>query len=423
MALAAAGVAGAAAAYWAYTWWNQEYEEMPRGEGKGVLGVEGVEGEREEEEEKEEETAGGPSRKKDGHVDTLVSKAPGEIEEEKEEETPLVFKPGYDELVQEDANAHVEQHFKSIQEIAMSTTLPSLVQPLVENVKGNDGMVENLLKLKEARAGRIDMTVEEKIELWKSVAEDSVTRVVASMWLLSLLNLQIRVQLNVLGRNLYLSSALKGISHSEQQESEMLPVLGQLSAASQEAFLSLAEYLGKGGMDAVLVEARKVSRVALRDVVLTETFDQDMCKRLLSDVLCSFSEWVKEIEWSTIGLPPPHEFRRTLQLDHPNNGAVLTKAEDLWIDADMVESMFDETKTIMDSPKFAALVSQCTAEIADLYATSVCASIPGEGIAFVKIITSMANEGNMLLEPREKYFHLLSKLPEVDIFSASIYSS
>jgi hypothetical protein len=49
---------------------------------------------------------------------------------------------------------------------------------------------------------------EQKVVLWEELTSAAFTRAVGSLWLLPLLDLFVRVQLNILGRHLYLESAL-----------------------------------------------------------------------------------------------------------------------------------------------------------------------------------------------------------------------
>lgn len=120
----------------------------------------------------------------------------------------LVDPTGNPDTSKSDAEAHLKHHFDSIQDIADSTTLPSLLPPLSKAFASSDDLDPLLERLRLARAGTIEMTSEDKRTLWNELAAASLARAIVSLWSLSLLNLQVRVQLNILGRHLYLETAL-----------------------------------------------------------------------------------------------------------------------------------------------------------------------------------------------------------------------
>ncbi|KAM6564075.1 hypothetical protein CsatB_024073 [Cannabis sativa] len=52
-----------------------------------------------------------------------------------------------------------------------------------------------------------NLTSSEKLELWDKLKYLSFTRMVLSLWTMTLLSLYIRVQVNILGRHLYIDTA------------------------------------------------------------------------------------------------------------------------------------------------------------------------------------------------------------------------
>ena len=117
----------------------------------------------------------------------------------------------------QDADAHLQHHFDSIQEIADGTTIPSLLPALwraLAQAADVDAPLELLRRGQVGGAGSSSsgskggVSTSEKVALWEELKVAAFTRLLASVWLLPLLDLFVRVQLNILGRHLYLESAL-----------------------------------------------------------------------------------------------------------------------------------------------------------------------------------------------------------------------
>lgn len=169
------------------------------------------------------------------------------------------------------------QHFRSIQKIADSTTVPSLVPHLRSRLYELDDIRRITESLNDSSLPREDRQV-----LFSDLARAGFARALAVAWLLPLLQLFIKVQLNVLGRHLFFETnepgpaspaggsegggeesrgALAGESRASSTQSlgRLLPA--KLTLRCQQKFLSFAEYLAQCGVEAVAREALAVARV------------------------------------------------------------------------------------------------------------------------------------------------------------------
>eukprot|EP00890_Picochlorum_soloecismus_P000158 jgi/Picsp_1/1142/NSC_04623-R1_protein len=420
LAVVAAGVAGGTAAYLTYSWWMSE-KQREDGSSNGDDGSSIRDKQKLPIEKKEKGKEGGEAFK-------------GQIEGATKGEGESGFLPGglpiddlatHGEIAQEDSNLHLERHFESIQDIAQSTTLPSLLVPLAESMKGVDGMETKLQKLADGKSGKLPLDVQEKKQIWKDIGKDALGRAVASIWFLPLLHLQIRVQLTVLGRNLYLSSVMaesEDLSEGSVKKESGLINLPQLSAESQEAFLSLAEYLGNEGFEQIMEGARLAADNVVSGLELTDTMHEVEWNNLLSRALECFDEWVREKQFAQLILPPPNTLRQALALDHPNDNAVFHGAESSWIDADCVEAMFHETKKIISSNLFASVVYETASSIARMMSEAVVAQIPSNGCAFVTLVPVIAREAGRVLEPDGTYCSSLASMSGITGLTRIIYS-
>jgi peroxin-3 len=419
LAVVAAGVAGGTAAYLTYSWWMSEKQSedgnSTEDEGNSIRDNKIIHVEKKE---TDKEFGEGSKAQRDGGMrEDESGLLPGGL--------PLDDLATHDAMAQEDSNLHLERHFKSIQDIAQSTTLPSLLVPLADSMKGLDGMEIKLQKLADAKSGKVPLDVQEKKKIWQDIGKDAVGRAVASIWLLPLLHLQIRVQLTVLGRNLYLGSVMaesEDLSEGYGKKGSGSINVPHLSAESQEAFLSLAEYLGNEGFEQIMEGARLAADSVVSGLELTDTMHGAESNSLLSRALELFDQWVREKKFVQLILPPPNTLRQALALDHPNDNAVFHGAESSWIDADCVEAMFHETEKIISSKFFASVVYETASNIARMMSESVVSHIPSNGCAFVTLIPVIAREAARVLEPEGKYCSSLASMPGTISLTRVIYS-
>jgi len=322
VAALAAGAAGAAAAYCVYTWY---YTDPNPDRGSQIARVED-----------EEIDKGQPSSST----------------------VPLVLLDptgGGPRMAQMDAEAHLHHHFKSIQEIAEATTLPSLLPALGRALAAADDLDSSLDRLRQAKVGGVALDPKEKLSLWCKLSVDALARLVSACWMLPLLCLQVRVQLNILGRHLYLETALfdqPGTSSSSGPPPQSKTNHHFLSSPSQEAFLANSEHLAKVGHVGILRDAHAAAAAALRDVPLSKELDSDSLSQLLSDALAGFVESASGPGWASFLLPSPSELREALRLRHPDDRAMMLGSEKHLVDTDAVEAMVREVGGIIASQRF-----------------------------------------------------------------------
>lgn len=287
------------------------------------------------------------------HASSSGSRPPADTSSEVEPSPSVLLEPsgGGPGTAQMDAEAHLQHHFRSIQAIAEGTTLPSLLPTLSRAVAAADDLDAALERLRLAKEGAIQLDPEEKQTLWRELSIDALARLVAALWMLPLLCLQVRVQLNILGRHLYLESALADPGTALPGPSRPPR---QLTPASQEAFLSHAEYLAKSGHVLLLKNARHAAQQALQSMSLTAALDAAGLQQLLSEALAEFVRDSSAVDgrWAAYLLPPPQELRESLLLRRPDNRAMLPGAERTWVDAEAVEGMVGEVGSILASERF-----------------------------------------------------------------------
>ncbi|KAF9595952.1 hypothetical protein IFM89_006698 [Coptis chinensis] len=98
----------------------------------------------------------------------------------------------------------LQAHFESIQRIVDLTTLPYAMYYLWNRVSDelDHSQLTDRLKLEKDT-----LTSLEKIEIWENLKILNFTRLAVSLWAMTVLTLYIRVQVNILGRHLYIDTA------------------------------------------------------------------------------------------------------------------------------------------------------------------------------------------------------------------------
>ena len=349
MAVVAAGTAGAAAAYCAYTWY---YYYCSTDDTKSLIDEERERDSSNEELNNSIQERGSLSTSQSDKYDENVA---GPSRTQNEPIPPVSFKPteGVDGETQRDVEAHLQHHFNSIQSIAAGTTIPSLLPALAKSFAVHDNLDECLERLRIARKESTPMTHDEKLNLWTNITEAALARLVAATWAVPLLSLQVYVELNILGRHLYLEAALRRKGRSIRAISSN-PALedSQLSVPSQEAFLSLSEYLGKRGLEPLIQIARTAAAGALTETSLDESLKEEDFLSIFSSVQRAFSCEVSKTEWSVYLLPPPEILTEILQLHKPDNRALIPGLENQMINVDYVDDMVKELRAIIGSKRF-----------------------------------------------------------------------
>jgi peroxin-3 len=113
-----------------------------------------------------------------------------------------------------DADAHLQQHFQTIQDISDSTTLPQMLPTLQTNLAKNADVNTLHQRLKRGKLGGHYLTPTEKQATWNELKVETFTYTLSAVWLLPMLDLLLRIQLNILGRHLYLQNAMD-VKHAQ----------------------------------------------------------------------------------------------------------------------------------------------------------------------------------------------------------------
>ncbi|KAJ4874223.1 Peroxisome biogenesis protein 3-1 [Raphanus sativus] len=303
-----------------------------------------------------------------------------------------------DELIK----AQMKAHFDNIQMIADTTTLPHalhlLSSRIVEDIDVS-GVMETLSR------GKGTLVPSEKLHLWNELKVLSFTRMVVSLWSVTMLSLYIRVQVNILGRHLYIDTA-RGLASSH-----LLEELDLIDREDEQKFLTSADYLATNSMPSLIFHMKSavkevLKRKQLKDVLTTRTLEETVIRIL--DVFMSTGS--------------PHHWIDYLMMAHDTTTDVSSS------DATVTKFhlLVTETREVLTSTEFTNVaeiaLKSCTVAFAEEMETQ-----PGmaTGIQLAKLLPQIEKTVPEISAGPDKnrFLQRIRDLPEVQLFFALLYSN
>lgn len=317
---------------------------------------------------------------------------------------------------QADIDAHVEHHFQSIQTIATETTITNLMARLAENIKSIDNIEETVEKLRQTKlkqqeklkvhnGGTGMLSVKQKLSMWNAVLDGAVRRFICVVWTLPMLQLQIRVQLNILGRTLYLQSSLE--NHAI------------MISSAQEAFLSIGEYLGTHGCVCMMKKSSEIGNKVVAslkkdgDFLANAVTMKDINGALSSGLEMFEKEMIRTGDWLEAVIPPNEYIDRILS------------SIDSLEDQQRVMAMWRETVDIMKSPEFSGqFLELCAKRLSGMISDRMEAVLGRELVhSLVRTIPPLVNEVSQALDTSSEYVKTLSSMQEIEDMSVRVYAN
>lgn len=296
------------------------------------------------------------------------------------------------------ADENVRNHFNSIQKISDNTTMPSILPHIRDRLSKLIDISDLTERLMRAKTSEEPLSATEKYGLWEELKILSFTRTCTAAVAVSLLDLFLRVQLNIVGRYLYLDSAL-------EIQQDIGPAL---SKECQHRYLAYADYLPQQGIEILLELVRQSVEEVLNGTPLTSRFTQEQLQQLLTQIHDAF--WSKTSQGSWRKLLLPDEVER-----------VAEGSED-----DMrLNVLLGETHKVLASPEFVRLTKLCTTAALEVLSERLfeAFSDPSSGIPLPKIIPLVAGKSSELLADAGPITPVLAQIRELNVLCADLYSS
>ncbi|KAL9268273.1 Peroxisome biogenesis protein 3-2-like protein [Drosera capensis] len=319
-----------------------------------------------------------------------------------EAEKELVSEKEHEELIK----AQMQEHFMTIQRIADSTTLPHAMNYLSRRVAQDLDLSLLTERLQQGKGQPNSLTSSVKLELWNMLKILSFTRVVLSLWSMTILSLYVRVQVNILGRHLYIDTA-RGL-----ESSYLLEEGNFIDTEDEQKFLASADYLASSGLPSLIYNMQAAATDCLKSKQLRDVFDVSILHDTIVEILDTFISMGKPYHWVEYLMP----------------GDASTYLGDEG-DVSRFQRLMVETRAVLSSAEFRNVVDVSLKAVVDALVKDMADQAGGgnslSGIPLAKLLPRIAQMGTVLLsEPAENRFNqVITNIQDVELFFTLLYAN
>ncbi|KAJ8475768.1 hypothetical protein OPV22_019495 [Ensete ventricosum] len=319
-----------------------------------------------------------------------------------------------DELIKNQLHAH----FENIQRISDTTTLPYAMHYLRSRISKDLDLSHLTEKLMQGKGHSSSLAVKEKFELWERLKILSFTRTAASLWSMTVLCLYVRVQVNILGRQLYVQIA------RDSENSEALDEIDSFGKHSQQDFLATADYLATYGINSLVMNMQSAAREVLKDKQLKEPFTAAQLSETMIQILQMFTNIGEPNYWISYVMPENvNDYKQQIAMSDTgfDDSSVI-------MDASKLEHLLFETRAVLSSPEFGNVLEISLNKVVDVLTEDVSIHVGGtssSGVPLAKLLPQITWLSLPLLdEPgSNKFVQSVRSLPEVELFYTLLYAN
>ncbi|KAK1407684.1 hypothetical protein QVD17_39306 [Tagetes erecta] len=300
--------------------------------------------------------------------------------------------------------AQMQVHFENIQRIANTMTLPHTMLYLSSRVAEELDLLhltERLIK------GKGQTSSSEKLELWDRLKILSFTRMVLSIWAMTTISLYIRIQVNILGRHLYIDTA----RDLEPEDADLI------DRTDEQQFLASADFLSSHRMPALISNMQAAATEVLRGKQLRDIFNSSVLDEAIMQILNMFMSMGRPHHWVDYLMPEDVRFPKSVEPSVPAvSNSDFTKLDQLMV----------ETRLVLSSSEFGSILEMSLRKVVD----GVMEDMKGngnlsEGLPLAKLLPRVAQISPLLLEEpsRNKFIQIIQNIPEVEVFFTLLYTN
>ncbi|XP_072989819.1 peroxisome biogenesis protein 3-1-like [Typha latifolia] len=317
--------------------------------------------------------------------------------------------------VEELIRTQLQTHFENIQRISDTTTLPYAMHYLCARLSAELDLSHLTEKLMQGKSHSRDLMAKEKLELWEKLKILSFTRTASSLWTMTMLSLYVRVQVNILGRHLYLEMASGAEVSNSQGESDSLNKHGQ------QDFLATADFLSTYRLGALIKNMQSATKEVLKEKQLKDPFSMSQLHETIMQILERFMSIGEPNYWISYLIPENATAYRQLVVLSTDDSSVL-------MDVSKLDQLMSETRAVLLSPDFKNIALISLEKVVDMLIENISAlggPIPPSGIPLAKLLPRVAQLSLPLLEEpsSNKFVPIIRNLPEVELFYTFLYAN
>ncbi|XP_040998767.1 peroxisome biogenesis protein 3-2-like [Juglans microcarpa x Juglans regia] len=310
--------------------------------------------------------------------------------------------------------AQMQAHFDNIQRIADTTTLPHAMDNLSRRIAEELDHSQLTERLQKAKGQPNSLTHSEKLELWDRIKILSFTRMVLSLWAMTMLSLYIRVQVNILGRHLYINTARDlGGSYS-------LANADTIDRDDEQMYLASADFLSNYGLPTLISDVQAAATEILEGKKVTSAFNTTELHKTIVLILERFKSLRSPHHWVNYMMPEDARFYKLATASSSDN--------EIPSEATKFYQLMMETQAVLASTEFVSIVEIALTAVLGTLIEDVVAQSGGSltsGMALAKLLARVAQAGPMLLgEPSTNQFiQIIQSVPEVEVFFTLLYAN
>ncbi|KAI3670651.1 hypothetical protein L2E82_53796 [Cichorium intybus] len=295
--------------------------------------------------------------------------------------------------------AQMQMHFENIQRIANTMTLPHAMLYLSSRVAEELDLLHLTERLIKGKGQPNSLTPSEKLELWDRLKILSFTRMVLSIWAMTAISLFIRIQVNILGRHLYIDTA-----HDLGGEDADL-----IDTSDEQQFLASADFLSSQRMPTLISNMQAAATQVLRGKQLRDIFNSSVLDDTIMQILNMFMSNGRPHHWVDYLMPEA--------VQYPSSD--VTKLDQLMV----------ETRTVLSSSEFGNILDMSLKKVVDGLMEDINLQFGdgnlSVGIPLAKLIPRVAQISPLLLEEpsRNKFTHIIQNIPQVEVFFTLLYTN
>uniref|UniRef100_A0A2P2K014 Uncharacterized protein MANES_06G008500 n=1 Tax=Rhizophora mucronata TaxID=61149 RepID=A0A2P2K014_RHIMU len=305
----------------------------------------------------------------------------------------------------------MQAHFESIQRIAGTATLPHVLHYLSGQIAEELDLSELTERLKKGKGQPNTLTPSEKVELWDKLKILSFTRMAVALWAVTMVSLYIRVQVNILGRRLYIDTA-----HFHSHSLEDVDLIGH---DDEQKFLSSADFLANDGLLALISNMQAAVAEVLKGKQLRDFFDTTMLHKTIMQILNTFMNSGSPYRWVDYLMPA-----NARKLATASNSDDVALAETTKFDQLMVEA-----QAVLLSAEFYRITEISLQVVVEALVDEIQAQFTGgnlaSGIELARLVPRVAQVGPSLLEEpsRNRFLKAIQSVEGVELFFTILYAN
>lgn len=311
--------------------------------------------------------------------------------------------------------SQIKEHFEKIQTIADTTTLPHVMRHLSSRIEEDLDLTNLMERLMKGKDQPNSLTAAEKLELWDGLKILNFTRIALSLWATIILSLYIRVQVNILGRHLYIDTA-RGLGSSIQLDEADL-----IYRDEEQQFLASADYLTNVGLPALISCFETAASEVLKGKQLKDFFNTTVLRDTILQILHTF-----------LCMGSPHHWMGFLMPEHSKlyNAAASSSSDSTGpVHASKFELLMLEAHDVLSSSEFEIILDMSLKTAVDVMMEDI-SILCGDnylksGIPLAKLLPRLAHMSRILLEEpnRDRYIQIVQDMQEVQKFFTLLYAS